>query len=695
MAGRKQHHIPQFLLRGFETESTGRKCQVRVFSKSKTFTAPIDDVAAERHFYSELVADGSKTVDDLITAYENSLADKLAELRSVPNGEETDSGVAAEVAAHLTIRNAHLRRSISGAFQMLARQAADLFCKEGALRELLGMDSLSAPTRTSSAIEDLIEQDPRFAASGLPRDVIHRLAFMAMRENFAAFNAQHSPMFEVFFDRLLMDIPAHMRSGHNRALSGGLAPDGRASALKKLRWTVHDAPEGGLVLPDCVAIGIDAEGRPHPLVMTDFDKLRFALMPLSSNKLLVGAAETDRVFQEAQDFNEMAAGCSHDFFVAHRKGADFDRLVATIGSRTQQAIEDVVGQAFEGFKKERLPQQASDDSRVEATEAEPPPAVSSLNFEMKFRGVADQATAEHIAGVVSAIVRELRPVMALDRLEGFTFASDYEAALQELDTGFELGTPLRPTKDAHAVGVAMTPLVLRDGVVKSRIVTELWLAEGLISDDDERQKVSMHTLVSQMAHVACVQLLDEALPGVHTQAIEDSLDGLLYPCVSSAWTGYFAARASAIFRPDAGAMCSELAVGALQRAKLSIPAARLEYYQDHNMDKLMAVVIPAITAILSHIGRSIGHNDGLLEEAENETTLSIIREMPDLEAWMAVFQNDLARIWFRRGQWESVAELLAMTRHAERLFWQFGLIPWKLDDGRVWIQVSNEPPATQ
>lgn len=129
MSGRKQHHIPQSVLRGFETPSKGRTKKVWVFSKEKKFKSPTADVAAERHFYSELSNDGSRTLDDLITDYEQSFGAQLTSLRCLPVGDAADSLTAAEVVAHLTIRNAHLRRSFVGGARLLAERATDLFCK--------------------------------------------------------------------------------------------------------------------------------------------------------------------------------------------------------------------------------------------------------------------------------------------------------------------------------------------------------------------------------------------------------------------------------------------------------------------------------------------------------------------------------------------------------------------------------------
>ena len=48
------------------------------------------------------------------------------------------------------------------------------------------------------------------------------------------------------------------------------------------------------------------------------------------------------------------------------------------------------------------------------------------------------------------------------------------------------------------------------GVVKSRIVARMWIGLGLISDKEDAQKISLHMIIEQLAHVACTQLLEES-----------------------------------------------------------------------------------------------------------------------------------------------------------------------------------------
>lgn len=701
MSGRKQHHIPQSVLRAFKTPSSGKTKKVWVFSKNKKFKSPTADVAAERHFYSERTDGNAQTLDDLITQYENLFSEQLSSLRDIPIGTVADPLIAAEVVAHLTIRNAHLRTSFVSGMRLLADGATDLFCNESNLRAMFGTDEKQFPPSIATNLDELLAHDPRFASIGLPRDVVHKVAFMSMKENFRSFVANSLPYIRLALERFAFDAPEHMRTGHNRALSTGLAPDGRTAALGSLHWTIQVAPAGGVILPDCVVLGIEANKAPQPLIMCDLQKVTNVLMPLAPDRLLIGSCATN-LCTDLTRFNADAVACSHDFFVSNRDCVELDALVPTMGERSRETIEEAIAFAFDGFKKERqLPVSASAqilgssiieaattaNQRVEAA------ARQALNYQMTFTGIVDKETAEKIAAVLEGIVRELGPVMDLDRLDGFTFAQDYEAALRELDRGFKTGAPLSATKEEYGVGVAMTPIIVRDGVVKSRVVGRMWIASGLISENEDTQQLALHTIVHQLSHVACNQVLDESLPGFFLSKIEDEYEGFLYPCIASAWTGYFAARASAVFNPPSGTAYRELALSALKRAEEGIPAARLSYRYDGDLSRLLGVVVPCLTALLNHLGLLLGHYDGIRQSPFEDQQFESALELGGLRAWIDLFQSDLALVWDRRGQWNSVDEILALNRHAERLFWQYGLFPWKTPEGRVRIEVPLSTDA--
>jgi hypothetical protein len=103
-------------------------------------------------------------------------------------------------------------------------------------------------------------------------------------------------------------------------------------------------------------------------------------------------------------------------------------------------------------------------------------------------------TEEH-ANEIGALVSECLTAVAseldlsLDDLDGITVAHDYARALAELDRGFAASQPLAPTSDL-AVGIAMTPAVLRDGCVKAHIVLHAGIPESLKSEDEAMVQLS-------------------------------------------------------------------------------------------------------------------------------------------------------------------------------------------------------------
>ncbi len=146
MAGRKQHYIPQCLLKGFKTPGRGRTVKVWVFKKGQQpYVSSTEDVAAERYFYSGLSKDNSLTLDDQITQYENKLSELINKLYDLPVDSIIDSDIAAKVITHLTIRVAHLRDVFSISFKELIDDSVEIFSDKGLIRSLMGIDNAELP----------------------------------------------------------------------------------------------------------------------------------------------------------------------------------------------------------------------------------------------------------------------------------------------------------------------------------------------------------------------------------------------------------------------------------------------------------------------------------------------------------------------------------------------------------------------
>ena len=173
MSGRKQHFIPQSLLKGFGQLGKGEKVQVVAYTyEHGTFSAATDGVAAEREFYSKLAVEGEgETLDDKITTYETSLAQTLTELRSLDDGESADTAKASEFVTHLVVRNDHLRKFISSAATDLVNGISDAIADQDLAKALLGLGGETPSPMVSEQLDKMYgENATLFAMLGVSQD---------------------------------------------------------------------------------------------------------------------------------------------------------------------------------------------------------------------------------------------------------------------------------------------------------------------------------------------------------------------------------------------------------------------------------------------------------------------------------------------------------------------------------------------
>ncbi len=195
MSGRKQHYIPQCLLRGFKAQSVGKKPQVVVYKRDqRPYTSSIEGVAAQRHFYSELSADGRKTLDDYITAYENRLCSLLNELCAGDSDLTIDPSLAAEVVTHLTVRAAFLRDSFNLGLRELISSTSTILSDSKAMRRYLGIDSDEPTAVLNEEIDRALSQiTPMMMPLG-GRVMLKRAVRFYLRESFTNNYGEHVGM---------------------------------------------------------------------------------------------------------------------------------------------------------------------------------------------------------------------------------------------------------------------------------------------------------------------------------------------------------------------------------------------------------------------------------------------------------------------------------------------------------------------
>jgi hypothetical protein len=213
------------------------------------------------------------------------------------------------------------------------------------------------------------------------------------------------------------------------------------------------------------------------------------------------------------------------------------------------------------------------------------------------------------------------------------------------------------------------------------------IGHDLLDEDDSRWRPAVHGLVTLLARTSSLQMLDETLPEGLRSLPQDRFQSFLYPYAEAGWSGYFTARTSAMFWPDAGREYSRFLLTALRRARADIPAARYDYRFHGDVDRLLSVALPRVENLLRFSGKMLGHCNGLARPILDDDELARELQEAGLKDWFVLFDNELSELWGRQGKWTTFDEFLHINRHVERVLWQFGLFPLIADDGQLRVEI--------
>jgi hypothetical protein len=322
----------------------------------------------------------------------------------------------------------------------------------------------------------------------------------------------------------------------------------------------------------------------------------------------------------------------------------------------------------------------------------PPPRVP--NYQVSFLNCADEETANRIAAAVGRIVTSASRIMPLDRLDGFTFAADYNQALLDLDRGFSATQPLTPTSEEFATGAAMAATILKDGALKNRVVMEAWFGHALIGDNQAEALLAAHTIFHELSHVSCYQIFDETLPGIALKPIADPYEGPLLRQTHPCWEEYYASNMSAFLDPSLLDGYRNTLIEGLKRADSQIRAAKEAFWVDRDLETFFQVLSASIGSMVKFAGYLLGHADGIEVSPYDEgghlaEALSACGTLEDSDLTSAF--NDLHQklrvLYERTGEWASIEEFYALNRSFEEMALHYGVVLSHGPDGGVWLNI--------
>lgn len=315
---------------------------------------------------------------------------------------------------------------------------------------------------------------------------------------------------------------------------------------------------------------------------------------------------------------------------------------------------------------------------------------------MSLRNFAKEEDARKLGHHLGAMIHEIGKYIDVSTLEMVVVAFDYDAALAELDRGTETSKPLSASKD-WALGVAMTPALIRDGSVKSVILINANVASWLLDENDEQAYGdAIHAVAHECAHVELNAIYDRQFPGRTLQLTYPSwYEALRGETMAACWEEYAATRISAGFGTDPTAGYEEVFVGVLGKAWPNVREAILKYRNDSDLDALVSSAQNNLGNLMKYAAYMLGNHDGFGRSPE-EHSAEVIAGLDD--HWFRPFFDELhlalREIWTEYGKWETLKPFEKIADIWLRLMADRGLQLSPMEDGGMYVDVPFTPETS-
>ncbi|MFE0014136.1 hypothetical protein ACFWXH_04770 [Mesorhizobium sp. NPDC059054] len=324
----------------------------------------------------------------------------------------------------------------------------------------------------------------------------------------------------------------------------------------------------------------------------------------------------------------------------------------------------------------------ADETAEETQLNEPAGATLPINLCVTVSGLAEEdgtRLGQAVLGAARAISRHID----LERLDGITLSSDYEGALASLDRGYETSHVLAPSSE-FVIGIAMTPTVRRDGMIKSRIVLNANIIWPIQDVDDELFQRSVHIIAHECAHVEVTMMTDRAFPNLLlTEQFGDLLQHSKREVTWACWDEYAACRISADWGEDPLDSYAEMLISTMtsirERANELIRAYRV--HGDHG--QIIVEVTGQYGNLMKYASYLAGHIDGVGRSlADVHAVDAALREH-----WFRPFferlHGALQGIWTEYGKWTDHSRFELVGAILEDVLAEIGMTFYYGPDGEL------------
>ena len=303
----------------------------------------------------------------------------------------------------------------------------------------------------------------------------------------------------------------------------------------------------------------------------------------------------------------------------------------------------------------------------------------------------DRDRSERFGNIVAEDVRALSRMIDLSRLAGISIATDFDAALLELDRGVETTTPLTRTRNEVAEGVAMAPMVRRDGINKWHLMLN---APHFIALEEKNESTALdlavHLLAHECAHVQISAHFDEKFPDRYGLPWKTDEEAILLQPMLAIWEEY---AANCLAGPFCTEFCQRYSedtlVGYLGVARKNYQSGLERFYQHKNWLMFFEDAGRAIFEPLRGLAYVLGDMDGAsLDWTAFPAARKLLDADPVYNCLAVPLHNELKKVAENWNEWNSLEVFAPLMKIALSLYCEMGIIIKQYPSGRLDLSIN-------
>ena len=314
-----------------------------------------------------------------------------------------------------------------------------------------------------------------------------------------------------------------------------------------------------------------------------------------------------------------------------------------------------------------------------------------INLAISAKGFETEEHATKFGELLGEYVCELSRYIDLSQLDGVTIAYDYRQALLDLDRGYTSSYRLTPS-ESHAIGVAMTPSVMRGSSLKSHIVLNAAFMLGLENPEHEHFGLALHMLAHECTHVEITHRFNTVFPGVLLQKSYKNLqEAFRWQIILACWDEYAATSLSARYGQVQTEGYEDTFLQSLgetrQKANSLIAAYRIHAQVDQILGEVYGVYGELLKFAAYHLGNMKGQ--GLTLDDTPRTAEVLVGN------WFAPYFEQLGAacegIASNYGEWADQAAFEVIGDLVDKLVDEGGVHVITLADGQLYVDIPFSP----